>query len=335
MNAQEEKKDLRVLVTGGGGFIGSHIVDACVKAGHDVAVLDNFSTGSRNNVNGGARIFDANIVNRQATFSVISKFSPHVVCHQAAHVSVPESMQNPALDCEVNCIGTMHLIEALTKLSCFKRFVFASSGGAVYGESQNSKDDPGHAELTSVPAPKNPYGINKLSIELHLHDVWRWQYPIEAKILRYSNVYGPRQATRGEGGVIATYFRNLKEGKKLKVYAMHEQGDTGCVRDYVYVDDVVKANMKAIEGKYAFDYLNVSSGQKTDTATLATMCASTYHNGIPEGPVSDWLEFLPPRLGDIRRSSIDPTRFKQLVGEPTPLKVGLERYLEWLKEHGR
>lgn len=328
----EEKKPLRVLVTGGAGFIGSHIVDACIKAGHEVAVLDNFTTGSRSNVNGGAKVFDANLVNRQAVFSAISKFYPDVVCHQAAHVSVPDSIRNPALDCEVNCIGTMHLVEALVKAGSFKRFVFASSGGAVYGESANSNDDPGHHEMTSALSPKSPYGINKMSIEMHLREVWRWQYPFEVKILRYSNVYGPRQVVKGEGGVVATYFQNLKSGRKLKVFGMYEKGDTGCVRDYVHVDDVVKANMKMIEGKINLDVMNVCSGEKTDTTTLAMLCAGEHFGGISEQPISSWLEFCPPRHGDIRRSYMDPSRFVEFIGKPISLKHGIEQYAKWLTE---
>jgi UDP-glucose 4-epimerase len=307
---------MRVLVTGGAGFIGSHVVERSLASGLEVAVLDNFSSGSRTNVPDGVRILQADLRDREATQRLVRGFDPELVSHHAAQASVPLSMADPRLDAEVNVIGGINLLDACGGPgSRTRHLVFAST--ATYGEVPDGQ----RADESAPLEPKSPYAISKLGFERLLR-VYREQRGLTATVLRYANVYGPRQAPHGESGVVAIFFDAALAARKLTIFARRQVGDAGCVRDYVYVDDVERANLHALTGKLERDVLNVGSGVATTSQQLAERVLSLTgsRSRIEHGPV---------RPGDLERSVLDPTRFERAVGAPTSLDVGLRETARW------
>lgn len=311
---------MRVLVTGGAGFIGSHVATDALAAGFEVAVLDNFSTGKRANLPAGVRIFEADLRDREATLRAVSEFQPELVSHQAAQASVTVSMKDPRFDAEVNVIGGLNLLAACTAPdNRVRQFVFASTGGAIYGEVPEGDQAAESFRLE----PKSPYGIHKLTFE-RLLGVYREQRGLSTTVLRYSNVYGPRQDPHGEAGVIAIFFDAALTGKTLTVFAKRALGDGGCIRDYVFVGDVARANLQALKGELPYPILNVGSGRATTTLDLAgrIVALSESRSTIEQGPV---------RAGDIERSLLDITSFEQELGAPTPLDTGLLATAQWYR----
>ncbi len=302
---------MRVLVTGGAGFIGSHIVDALLDGGHEVAVLDNLSTGKRENVPERARFYQVDLRDREATHRALADFSPEAVSHQAAQASVAVSVREPHLDAEVNVMGGINLLDAAVAAGA-SQVVFASTGGAIYGEVPEGK----RAEETWAPSPLSPYAISKLSIELLL-EVYRKHKGLEATVLRYANVYGPRQDPYGEAGVVAVFFDLARRGEALRVNARRESGDAGCVRDYVYVGDVARMNVLALEGKLRDRVLNVASGSETTTLALASAIIARVEN--PAATVT----YAAPRAGDLERSVLNPALAERALGSLTELTAGL------------
>jgi len=311
---------MRVLVTGGAGFIGSHVVNGALATGYEVAVLDNFSSGKRENVPAGVRIFEADLRDRDATFRAVADYKPELVSHQAAQASVPVSMKDPRFDAEVNIIGGLNLLDACTAAaSPVRHFVFASTGGAIYGEVPD-----GQQATEAFPLePKSPYGISKLTFE-RLLTIYREQRGLQTTILRYANVYGPRQDPHGEAGVIAIFLDSALVHKTLLVFAKRAQGDGGCIRDYVFVGDAARANLEALAGKLPHNVMNVGSGRPTTTLELAQniIALSESRSGIEQGGV---------RAGDIERSLVDTSRFQQALGAPTPLATGLAETVRWYR----
>jgi UDP-glucose 4-epimerase len=311
---------MRILVTGGAGFIGSHVVVAALSAGFEVAVLDNFSSGKRANLPAGVRVFEADLRDRDATLRAVADFAPELVSHQAAQASVSVSMKDPRFDAEVNIIGGINLLDACTAAgSRVRQLVFASTGGAIYGEVPEGE----RASESFQLAPKSPYGISKLTFE-RLLGVYRDHRGLDSTVLRYANVYGPRQDPHGEAGVIAIFFDAALAGKNLTVFAKRAVGDGGCIRDYVYVADVARANLQALAGKLPHPVTNVGSGRATTTLELAErILASTgARSSIQRAGI---------RAGDIERSLLDVTRFEQTLGAPTSLETGLAETAEWYR----
>jgi UDP-glucose 4-epimerase len=302
---------MRVLVTGGAGFIGSHIVDALLDAGHEVAVLDNLSTGKRENVPARARFYEVDLRDREATHRALADFSPEAISHQAAQASVTVSVRSPHLDAEVNVMGGINLLDAAVSAKAAK-IVFASTGGAIYGEVPEGL----RAEETWAPSPQSPYAISKLSIELLL-EVYRKHKGLEATVLRYANVYGPRQDPYGEAGVVAVFFDLARRGEVLQVNARRERGDAGCVRDYVYVGDVARMNVLALEGKLEERVSNVASGAETTTEALARSIVALVGNRTAS------IAHAPPRAGDLERSVLNPARAERALGARTSRDAGL------------
>lgn len=302
---------MRILVTGGAGFIGSHVVDAACDAGHDVAVLDDLSTGRRDNIRLGVPLHEVDLRDRDAVFRSIAETRPEAVSHHAAQASVAISMREPHRDAEINIIGTINLVDACVKYGV-GRFVFASTGGAIYGEIGE-----GECAREEAPcAPKSPYGISKLYVE-HLLAVYNREYGLAKTILRYANVYGPRQDARGEAGVVTIFLDAALSGRALRVHARRVAGDEGCVRDYVYVSDVARANVLALEGKLHDSVLNVATGVGTTTRQLAEAI-------FDASGARTRLEYRGPRPGDLERSVLDPTRCRRVLGELVTLRAGLE-----------
>lgn len=311
---------MRLLVTGGAGFIGSHVVTSALAAGFEVAVLDNFSTGKRGNLPPAARVFEADLRDREALLRVVADFRPELVSHQAAQASVAVSMRDPRFDAEVNILGGLNLLDACTAAgNRLRHFVFASTGGAIYGEVPEGERASEGFRLE----PKSPYGISKLTFE-RLLAVYRQQRGISTTVLRYSNVYGPRQDPEGEAGVIAVFFAAALAGKPLTVFGKRTRGDEGCIRDYVFVDDVARANLQALTGALPDPVLNVGSGRATSTLALAQriVALSESSSSVERGAV---------RAGDIERSLLDVSRFERALGPSTPLDAGLSATAQWYR----
>lgn len=301
---------MRVLVTGGAGFIGSHVAEQLRAGGHDVAALDNLSSGKRENLPEGVPLFETDLRDRDATARVLADFRPEAVSHQAAQASVSVSVRDPRLDAEVNVMGSIHLLDACVA-ACVTRVVFASTGGAIYGEVP-----PGtKATERTVPAPESPYAIHKLAVE-HLLAVYRKHRGLDTRILRYANVYGPRQDPHGEAGVVAIFLDSALEGRPLRVNGMRETGDGGCVRDYVFVTDVARMNVLALTGAVTELVANVGTGVATTTADLARAVLGVTACDVP-------VHSAAPRAGDLGISLLDPTLPLHYLGPLVPIDTGL------------
>lgn len=307
---------MRILVTGGAGFIGSHIADALIADGHAVTVLDDLSTGREENVPKKATFIQADIRDAAAVEKVFSDHEPDVVCHQAAQTSVSVSTREPARDAEINVLGSIHLLEAARRHG-ITRFVFASTGGAIYGEIP----EPERAGEGWPPWPISPYACSKLAFERYLA-AYRQEHGLSYTILRYANVYGPRQDPHGEAGVVAIFSTRIAKGEPIRVNARRELGDPGCVRDYVYVSDVVRANRLAILGKLEANVLNVGTGRGAATLELAEAIERALG-------VAPKREFATRRPGDLERSVLAPNAELLAHGDPIALEVGLAETARW------
>jgi UDP-glucose 4-epimerase len=309
---------MRVLITGGAGFIGSHVVESALAEGHTVAVLDNLSSGKRSNIPANVPLFEVDLRNRAAVLETLTEFKPELVSHQAAQASVAVSVREPYLDTEINVMGGLNLLDACVALKV-KKVVFASTGGAIYGEVPEGK----RANEDTRPAPISPYAISKLAFE-QLLDVYRTHHQLDSAVLRYGNVYGPRQDPHGEAGVVAIFLDRTLLGETLRINALRTEGDSGCVRDYVYVADVARANLAALSGRLPDRVTNVGTGVPVTTQELATQIARIC--GVPLRTV-----FGPPRAGDIERSVLDAARFQRTLGQTLPLAEGLRPTYEWYR----
>src|SRR5690606_27160174 len=232
---------MRALVTGGAGFIGSHLVDALVARGARVAVLDNLATGRGDNVPDGVELMPVDLRDAARVYEAVAAFRPTHIFHQAAQASVKVSVDDPAADAAINIVGGLHLLDAARRAGV-ERVVFASTGGAIYGEVPEGE----RAREDWPLRPKSPYGASKAAFEQYL-EVYRQNFGLPYTVLRYANVYGPRQDPFGEAGVVAIFTGRLLKGQPVQLFARREPGDDGCVRDYVWVGDVVQANLLAVE----------------------------------------------------------------------------------------
>jgi UDP-glucose 4-epimerase len=313
---------MKLLVSGGAGFIGSHVVEQALKAGYDVGVLDNLSTGKRENVPSEVAFYEVDLRNREATKGVLSDFKPDVVSHQAAQASVSVSAREPGLDAEINILGGIHLLDACVAENV-QRVVFASTGGAIYGE----VEEPGLAAEGWVPRPYSPYAISKLTIE-NLLAFYRSERGLASTTLRYANVYGPRQDAFGEAGVIAIFAERIFSGEGIRVNARRDEGDDGCIRDYVAVADVARANLKALAGELDVALMNVGTGVGTSTLALAR---AMLHHAMREVPI----RHAGRRAGDLERSVLDASVYERLFGSTTPLDAGLAETVAWYAKQQR
>ena len=244
---------MRVLVTGGAGFIGSQVADALVERGDEVHVLDDLSTGERRNLNPRAVFHELDVRSPEAA-AAVRELRPDAISHHAAQMSVSRSVREPLFDAGVNVVGGLNLLEAAREAG--SRFVFASTGGALYGDGEVLP-----TPETQPAWPVSPYGVSKLSFEHYLHS-YRAQHGTSYAALRYANVYGPRQNPHGEAGVVAIFCRALLEGRTPRI-----NGDGRNTRDYVYVGDVVAANLLAVDSA-EIGHLNIGTGRQTDVNAL-------------------------------------------------------------------
>jgi UDP-glucose 4-epimerase len=312
---------VRVLVTGGAGFIGSHVADAAIDAGHEVLVIDDLSTGRTENLPPSADFHPVDIRNKEVLRELALHFKPDAISHHAAQASVAVSVRKPVLDAEVNVIGSLNVADVAQE--CGSRLVFASTGGALYGEVPE-----GQVAGEDWPAqPMSPYACSKASFELYLR-AFGEASGLRYTILRYANVYGPRQDPHGEAGVVAIFLRRLLRGEPIQINARIREGDDGCVRDYVYVRDVVRANLAAFEGALDGRTINIASGVATTTRSLAERLASLTDRPATINPGAY-------RSGDLGRSVLDPGVMVSILGEPTPLERGLIATTEWFREQAQ
>jgi len=309
---------MRILVTGGAGFIGSHVAEELLKHGHEVTILDDLSTGRRQNLPEGADFVEADLRDAEAVRDVVCDFAPSVVSHQAAQTSVSVSTREPQRDAAINVLGSLNLLEACVA-SGVKQVVFASTGGAIYGEVPDGQ----RATVETEPAPLSPYACSKLAVENYL-GAYRSEHGLEFTILRYANVYGPRQDPHGEAGVVAIFSQRLLAGETICINARRQAGDEGCVRDYVFVDDVVAANRAAIHGELSAPIVNVCSSVATTTLELARGLERILS-------VEARIEFAARRAGDVECSVLggDP---QAPWGAPTPLDQGLATTAAWFRQ---
>jgi UDP-glucose 4-epimerase len=253
--------NMKILVTGGAGFIGSHITDAYIKDGHEVAVVDSLETGSLAHLNPEARFYEADMRDSPRLDSVFAEFKPEVVSHHAAQISVPHSMEDPAFDANSNIVGSLNVWRAARDCGA-RRLIFASSGGAIYGD---AKELP--IPESTPAAPLSPYGLSKQVFEMYLRQLGASTNMVPV-ILRYANVYGPRQGAGGEAGVVSIFVRRSLKGQQCTIF-----GDGSMTRDYVYVGDVVQANQIALtQGDY--HTFNIASTTKRQHWNCSTWCAN-------------------------------------------------------------
>jgi UDP-glucose 4-epimerase len=304
----------RVLITGGAGFIGSTAADQFLAAGWDVTILDDLSSGKRVNVPQGARFYPVD-VRSDAALEAVKKERPEVICHQAAQIDVRRSMTDPRFDADVNVGGILNLLQAAVAAGSVEHVVFASSGGATYGDTDLIPTPESHPQR-----PVSCYGAAKAASEIYL-GVYRANHGIKVTALRYANVYGPRQDPHGEAGVVAIFCGRLLDGKPCTVF-----GDGGQTRDYVYVADVARANLLAAEKRFDGP-LNVGTGVETDVNAIYGHLARAA--GVTAPP-----ERAPARLGEQRRSCVDPRAAAAALGWKPEVAIedGLARTLEYFRK---
>ena len=303
---------MRILVTGGAGFIGSTVVDACIEAGHQVIVVDDLSSGARANLNLTARWYQVD-VRTDDIERVIEAERPDVVNHHAAQVSVRRSVDAPGADASINVLGSLRVLEAARKHGV-RRVIFASTGGAIYGEIEAGLADESHPCR-----PLSPYAVAKFAVERYL-DYYRATYGLETVILRYANVYGPRQDPHGEAGVVAIFIQRILAGIAPTIFGDGEQ-----TRDYIYVDDVVEANLRAAESD-ATGPINIGLGKERTVLDIVEVLNEHAPDGFRP-------EHAPPRPGEIQRIAVDPSRARKELGweAKVELEQGLRRTLDSLR----
>jgi UDP-glucose 4-epimerase len=304
----------RALVTGGAGFIGSHVVDAYLAAGLDVVVVDNLATGSRTNLNPAATLYEVDIRDAAALDEVFAAVRPEIVSHQAAQASVRGSMDDPARDASINVMGSLHVLEACRKHGV-RKLIYAATGGAAVGEPQYLPVDEDHPV-----APLSPYGASKHAVE-HYVALYQQTFGLDTTILRYSNIYGPRQDPRGEAGVIAIFAGlMMTDGQPIV------NGDGEQQRDYVYVGDVARANVLALE-KGSGGMFNIGTGVATSVNQLFDHLAELigYGKARTHGPALS---------GEVGSIYVTNARAREILGwEPTvSIDEGLRLTVQSVRE---
>lgn len=283
---------MRILVTGGAGFIGSHVVDAYVSARHQVTVVDNLVSGNVKNLNRRARFVKADV--REKEMERVFKFGRFdVINHLAAQIDVRRSVENPVFDADVNILGLLNVLE-LSRKSRVKKIIFSASGGTYYGECVRP------ARETDLPRPLSPYGISKLASEFYLR-AYRSLHSLPFTVLRYGNVYGPRQDPHGEAGVVAIFCQRLLAGTPVSIYGTGKQQ-----RDYVFVSDVAQANVAALS-RGEGESINIGTGRASDVNRLYEILSSCH-------PAKSTFERKPARPGELFRSVLHVSKAARVLG---------------------
>ncbi len=304
---------MKVLITGGAGFIGSNIADRYLELGHEVVIVDNMVTGRPENIPAGAAFYEMDICDKHLD-EVFQKEKPEVVNHQAAQIDVRKSVADPVYDASVNILGSLNLLQNCVKHGV-RKFIFASTGGAIYGEQDYFPADEQHPCR-----PLSPYGITKLSIEKYLY-FYHETHGLDRTILRYANVYGPRQNPHGEAGVVAIFCKKMLSGEQPVINGSGEQ-----TRDYVFVGDVVKANELALTRGDNRIY-NIGTGVETDVNQLFRAISDLMHTPMEE-------IHGPGMPGEQMRSVLSSELiYKELGWKPsTPIEEGLRQTVEFFRK---
>lgn len=317
---------MKILVTGGAGFIGSHVVDGYIKKGYEVVIVDNLSSGKWENINKKARFYLIDIRNINEMNKIFERERFDIVNHHAAQISVPYSVLNPGEDAQINVYGFINILELSVKYKV-KKVIFISSGGAIYGEADEYPTTENY-----IPKPLSPYAITKYISEKYLY-YYNHQYGLDYTVLRYANVYGPRQIPHGEAGVVSIFMTRLLKGEKCTIYAYKDEPE-GMKRDYVYVKDVVNANITAIN-RGSKEIFNIGTGIPTSTEELYFKVFEKLKKicKIPESlkiPLKD-----KERPGDIRRSCLNIEKAKHILKwKPEySLDEGIKETAQWQLKH--
>jgi len=307
---------MRILVTGGAGFIGSHVVDGYLRRGHEVAVLDNLSRGFRRNVNPDAAFYQGDILERASVEKVFAEFRPDVVNHHAAQMDVRRGVREPVFDAQVNILGSLNLLEAAVSHKT-RHVIYISTAGAAYGEPEH------------LPVPENcpinpitPYGISKHTVEHYLY-TFSYLYGLSYAVLRYGNVYGPRQNSQGEAGVFAIFCEQILAGIQPVIY-----GDGTKTRDYVYIDDVVEANAAALD-RGQNEIFNIAGGTATaDSQIFSLVCDLLGKSGLQP-------RYARRRPGEIQEICLDISKARQRLGwaPQVPLIEGARRTVAFFQQN--
>ncbi|NTV23914.1 MAG: NAD-dependent epimerase/dehydratase family protein [Nanoarchaeota archaeon] len=303
---------MKILVTGGAGFIASNLVDALIDNGHSVVIIDNLSTGKKENLNPKAKFYNMDVTD-QKILAVFEKEKPEVVDHHAAQIDVRKSVSDPGFDAKVNILGVINILEACRKTGV-RKLINVSSGGVVYKEGT-----PVPIKEDAQKGPISGYGISKFTAELYV-EMFSRLHSLRYTTLRYSNVYGIRQDPLGEAGVIAIFSERLLQGKECSIF-----GDGKQTRDYVYVKDVVAANILAIE-KGDNEAFNIGTGKETTVNELFAMLAKVTGKSVKPS-------YQPARPGELLRSCLETSKAKKLLGwKPAySLEEGLKETVAWVK----
>lgn len=316
---------MKIMVTGGAGFIGSNVVDGYISEGHEVVVVDNLYSGKKENLNPDTVFYQADI-RTEGMSEIFEKERPDILNHHAAQMSVPASVEDPMFDADVNIKGFLNLLENAVKYKV-KKCIFISSGGAIYGEASEYPTSENY-----IPVPLSPYAISKFVSE-HYLNYYRHQYELEYTTLRYANVFGPRQIPHGEAGVAAIFMTNLLNGRPSILYHFPED-EAGMIRDYCYVGDVVKANIKALT-KGSCDCFNIGTGIETKTGELYGMIYEAVKEIKPDiSPQLRKLTRHPARKGDLTKSCLVTTKAGNILRwcPETSVMDGIRATLEWCKD---
>jgi UDP-glucose 4-epimerase len=305
---------VKSVVTGGAGFIGSHLVDALAARGDEVLVLDDFSSGKRENLEAGMSVTELDVADAQAVFDAIEGFKPESIFHLAAQIDVRRSMADPGFDARLNVVGTVNLLEAAAR-GGVSRLLFTSTGGAIYGEGEERPDELPFAE-TAPCTPFSVYGQSKLAAEGYV-DFYSRTRDLSAGTVRLGNVYGPRQDPATEAGVVAIFFGMARNGGRPTVFGTGKQ-----TRDYIYVADVVEA-LLAMEGTDERGPINVGTGVETNVLDLAERVGASF------GLDSFEPEMAPARIGEIERTVLDTKLATERLGWQAKRNIaaGLEETL--------
>lgn len=303
---------MKILVTGGAGFIGSWVAEVYINGGHEVLILDDLSTGRRENIPAAASFIEGDIRDADLVRGVFSDFRPDIVNHHAAQIDVRKSVEDPAYDASVNIIGTLRLLESSVR-GGVKKFVFASTGGAIYGEPRVIP-----ADEKTPPMPISPYGTSKYAVEKYL-EYYKYIYSLDYVALRYANVYGPRQNPHGEAGVIAIFCSRILAGKPCIVF-----GDGAQTRDYVYAGDVAKANLSALSAPSG----SYNIGTEIETSVNGLIAELGAASGVKFK-----VEHADARAGEVGRISLDVELAGKVLGwaPGVYLREGIKNTWEWFK----
>jgi UDP-glucose 4-epimerase len=303
---------MRVLVTGGAGFIGSHVCDAFIASGDEVCVIDDLSHGRIGRLPESVELYKETVLDASQLSALVAEIAPEVICHLAAQVDVRVSVASPGKDADVNVVGTINVLEAARVVGA--RVLFSSTGGALYGE-----DAPIPSSETVLPAPGSPYGVAKYSAEQYIN-LYNRLFGTEHAVLRFANVYGPRQGSSGEAGVVSVFCANGIQGKPLTIY-----GDGKQTRDLIYVDDCVAA-FRAVADYGKAGIWNIGTGVEVTVLDLATMVVQL--TGRRSQPV-----FAPARVGELSRSALACESAAQVLGwrPTTSLADGVQAVVSWFE----